>query len=47
MYRNVVNATYNDNANVICELVVLKDCNNDGILNNDEYNAVISYLSTI
>ena len=42
-----VNATYYDNANMICELVEMKDCNNDDVINKEECNAVISYLSTI
>ena len=29
-----VNATYYDYGNMICELVVTKDCNNDTDLNN-------------
>ena len=37
----------NDNANMICELVEMKDCNNDDVLNKEECNAVISYPSTI
>ena len=32
---------------MIYELVVMKDCNNDAVLNKAECNAVISYLSTI
>ena len=27
-----VNATYYDNANIICELVEMKECNNDAVL---------------
>ena len=34
------------NANMICELVEMKDCNNDTVFNK-ECNAVSSYLSTI
>ena len=30
-----------------CELVEMKDCNNDAVLNKEECNAVISYFSTI
>ena len=41
-----VNATYYDYTNIICELVIMKDCNNDAVLNKEESNAVISYLST-
>ena len=41
-----VNATYYDNATTICELVEMKDCNNDAVLNKEECNAMISYLST-
>ena len=33
-----VNATYYDNANMICELVEMKDCNNDAVLNKEECN---------
>ena len=47
MWNINVNATYYDNANMICELVGMKDCNNDDVLNKEECNAVISYLSTI
>ena len=47
MWNINVNATYYDNANMICELVEMKDCNNDDVLNKEECNAVISYLSTI
>ena len=42
-----VNATYYDNANMICELVEMKDYNNDAVLNKEECNALIAYLSTI
>ena len=41
------NSAYCDWANMICELVVIGDCNNDAVLNKEECNAVISYLSTI
>ena len=37
-----VNATYCDNAKMICELVEMKDCNNDAVLNKEECNVVIS-----
>ena len=47
MWTINVNVTYYDYANMICELVEMKDCNNDAVLNKEEYNAVISYLSTI
>ena len=47
MRNSNVNATYYGNANMICELVEMKDCNNDAVFNNEECNAVISYLSTI
>ena len=47
MWNVNFNATYYDNANMICELVEMKDCNNDAVLNKEEYNALISYLSTI
>ena len=47
MWNSNVNATYYDNANMICELVEMKDCNNDTVFNKEECNAVISYLSTI
>ena len=39
--------TYYDKANMISELVEMKDCNNDDVLNKEECNAVISYISTI
>ena len=42
-----VNATYYGNAKIICELVGTKDGNNDAVLNKEECNVVISYLSTI
>ena len=35
-----------DYANMICELMEMKDCNNDAD-NKEECNAVISYLNTI
>ena len=44
MWNSNVNATYYDNANMICELVEMKDCNNYDVLNKEECNAVISYL---
>ena len=47
MWNVNVNATYIDNANTICELVEMKDCNNDTVLNKEECNALITYLSTI
>ena len=47
MWNISVNATYYDNAKIICKLVEMKDCNNDAVLNKEECNAVISYLSTI
>ena len=39
--------TYYDKANMISELFEMKDCNNDDVLNKEECNAVISYISTI
>ena len=33
--------------NLICELVVMKDCNNDAVLNKEECNAVISKYNII
>ena len=47
MWSINVNATYYDNANIICELVEMKDCNNVAVLNKEESNAVNSYISTI
>ena len=47
MWNISVNATYYENAKIICELVEMKDCNNDAVLSKEECNAVISYLSTI
>ena len=47
MWNINVNATYYDYTNMICELVVMNDCNNDAVLNKEKCNAVISYLSTI
>ena len=47
MWNINVNATYCDSANMICELFEMKDCNNDDVLNKEECNAGISYLSTI
>ena len=46
MWNINVYATYYDNTKMICELVEMKDCNNDAVLNKEECNAVISYLST-
>ena len=46
MWNISVIATYYDNAKIICELVEMKDCNSDAVLNKEECNAVISYLST-
>ena len=40
-----VNVSYYDYANMICELVVMKDCNNNVVLNKEECKVVISYLS--
>ena len=45
MWNINVNATYYDNAKIICELVEMKHCNNDNVLNMEECNAVISHLS--
>ena len=39
--------SYNDNAKIICDLVEMKDCNSDAVLNKEECNAVSSYLSTV
>ena len=47
MWHINVNTTYCDYINMICELVVMKDCNNDAVLSKEECNAVISYLSTM
>ena len=47
MWNININATYYDNSKMICEVVEMKDCNNDAVLNKEECNAVISYLSTI
>ena len=47
MWKITVNATYYDNAKNICELVEMKDCSNDAVLNKEASNAAISYLSTI
>ena len=47
MWNINVNATYYDNAKNICELVEMKDCNNDAVLNKEKCNAVISCLTTI
>ena len=38
--------TYYDKANMISELVEIKDCINDDVLNKEEGNAVISNIST-
>ena len=46
MWHINVNATYYDYANMICDLVEMKDCNNDAVLNKEECNVAISYLST-
>ena len=46
MWNINVIATNDDYANMICELVIMKNCNNDAVLNKEECNAVISYLST-
>ena len=46
MWNISVNAANYDNAKIICELVEMKNCNNDAILNKEECNAVISYIST-
>ena len=40
MWNININATYYDWANMICELVVMNDCNNDDILC---FLAVVSY----
>ena len=47
MWNINVNAIYYDYTNMIYELVVMRDCNNDALLNMEESNAVISYLRTI
>ena len=47
MWNISVNATYYDLTSMICELVLMKDCNNDAVLNKEECNAVFLYLSTI
>ena len=47
MWNINVNATYYGNANIICELVERKECNNDAVLNKEGCNALISYLSII
>ena len=47
MWNGNVNATYYYNANMICELVEMKDYNIDTVLNKEECNALITYLSTI
>ena len=47
MRNGNVNATYYYNANMIYELVEMKDYNNDAVLNKEECNALIAYLSTI
>ena len=43
MWNINVIATYYDNGNIICELMEMKDCNNDAFLNKEECNVVISY----
>ena len=40
MWNINVNVTYYDYANIICELVVIRDCNNDAVLNKEECNVV-------
>ena len=47
MWNINVNATYYDYTNFICEFVVMKDCNNDAVLNKKECNAVISKYNII
>ena len=47
MWNIIVNATFYDYAKIICELVEMKMLNNAAVLNKEECNAVISYLSTI
>ena len=42
-----VKATYYDYTHMTCEMVVMRYCNNDAVLNKEECNAVISYLTTI
>ena len=42
MWNINVNATCYDYENMICELMVMRDYNNDAVLNNKECNAVIS-----
>ena len=36
MWNININVTYYDYANIICELVVIRDCNNDAVLNKEE-----------
>ena len=51
MWNINVNAIYFDHdhdcVNMICELVLMKGCDNGPVLNKEECNAVISYLRTI
>ena len=47
MWNINVNVTYYDNTKIIRVLVVMKNCNNDAVLNKEECNALMSYLSTI
>ena len=47
MWNINVNATYYDYANMICDLVVMKDCNNDTVLNKEECNAVFIFQHNI
>ena len=37
----IIIVTYYDYIKIICELVVMKYCNNDTVLYKEEYNAVI------
>ena len=46
MWNINVNATFYDYTTIICELVVMKDCNNGAVLNKEECNSAISYLNT-
>ena len=47
MWNINVNAAYYDYANMICELVALRDGNNDAVLNREECSDVISHLSIL
>ena len=46
--KHICKEIWNINVNAsYYELVEMKDCNNDAVLNKEECNDVISYLSTI